>query len=141
MGYLDERQFANWKADIADVNALAVANLENMSSDIPVVAQGAEGEGRFWAHYFDDGYGVARVLCQGFVERLRLVLGEKFFIGLPNRDVLIAWSSDWTKKVEFAEQVSSDFASEPHPRSPEIFAIDAGGLRLATAEELKDHGR
>jgi uncharacterized protein YtpQ (UPF0354 family) len=141
MSYLTEDQLARWKADVADVNALAVANLDNMSADTPINVQGAEGEGRFWVHYFDDGYGVARILCSEFVARLRIALGEKFFVGLPNREILIAWSLDWNQKAQFAAQIRSDFGSEPHPRSPEIFAIDAGGLRLATTEELRAHGR
>jgi uncharacterized protein YtpQ (UPF0354 family) len=141
MSYLTEDQLGRWEADLADVNALAVANLDSMSVDIPLNAQGAEGEGRFWVHYFDDGYGAARILCPDFVARLRIALGEKFFVGLPNREILIAWSPDWHQKMQFAEQIRSDFVSEPHPRSPEIFAIDEGRLRLATAAELRDHGR
>lgn len=141
MSYLTEDQLARWKADVADVNALAVANLDSMSADTPINLQGAEGEGRFWVHYFDDGYGVARILCPEFVARLRIALGEKFFVGLPNREILIAWSLNWNQKAQFAAQIRSDFGSEPHPRSPEIFAIDAGGLRLATTEELRAHGR
>lgn len=141
MSYLTEDQLARWKADVADVDALAVANLDGMSVDILVNVQGANGEGRFWAHYFDDGYGAARILCPEFVKRLRIAVGEKFFVGLPNREVLIAWSPDWNRKAQFASQIRSDFHGEPHPRSPEIFVVDAAGLRLATADELREHER
>ncbi|MEO8651607.1 MAG: DUF1444 family protein [Hyphomicrobiaceae bacterium] len=139
--YLNQGLLETWKVDVAEVSALAIANLEGMSADVPVDAQGGEGEGRFWLHVFNDGNGSARILCPDFVKRLKTALGETFFVSIPSRDALVAWSPDWSQRVQLAKNIKDAFSNLPHPRSPEIFAMDAGRLRLATAKELKEHGR
>jgi hypothetical protein len=139
--YLSQGLLKTWKVDVAEVSALAIANLERISADVPLDTKGGEGEGRYWLHVSDDGYASARILCPDFVTRLKTVLGERFFVGIPSRDTLVAWTPDWTHRVQLAKNVRDVFSNLPHPRSPEIFAMDANGLRLATAEELKDHGR
>lgn len=140
--YVSADKLAKWSVDISAVHERAIANLDFASRDIAIEPRSAaNGAGHFATFSMRDGYSAARILCPEFVKRLKAVLGETFFFGIPNRDFLVAWSADFAAKAGFAAQVAKDYARQPHPLSPEVFAIDASGLRLADAAELQAHGR
>lgn len=140
--YVTDKHLAQWHVDAAALHARSLANLEDASRDIAInVRKASAGRGAFATLPIRDGYGAARLLCPGFMARLETELGAPFFAGIPNREFLIAWSADFGARTRFAQQIAKDFASEPYPLSPEIFAFESGAVRLASAAELADHGR
>lgn len=63
------------------------------------------------------------------------------FAAIPNRDFLVTWTPDFSKRENFAGLVSRDLHEKPHPLTDALFVVSDQGVRLADAGELADHGR
>ena len=87
-----------------------------------------------------DDFMSARVLCPGFNARLRKGLGDRFFVGIPNRLGLTAWSTDFSRSRAFEKIVADEYAAYGHPLSPELFVSESGVLRTANFAERAAHG-
>ncbi len=83
-----------------------------------------------------DGFAAARVLLPEVRERIAHELGEQFYIAMPNRDFLIAWSLDFKNHLGFMSAVKQDFESQSHPISPNLYIGTKDEIRPATSEEL-----
>jgi uncharacterized protein YtpQ (UPF0354 family) len=83
-----------WGVDSQRVRDTAIANLEALSKDVDIEVQGVRGGGRFTVIDTGDSYDAARLGLPGFRGRLLAALGEPTFVGIPNRDFLVAWSAD-----------------------------------------------
>lgn len=57
------------------------------------------------------------------------------------RDLLIAWTPDFSERHAFAAKIRRDWESEPYPLTDELFVSSQMGISLMSDEELKDHGR
>lgn len=132
-------QAASWGVGEDDLYAVALANLAaacepgKLAVTLP---SEPGGEGRWVALDSDDGYAAARVLVPAMRQRLAALLGEPFYVALPNRDFLVAWSRDSSFHAAFAERARQDFAHKHHPLSPEVFVAAAEEIRPATAADL-----
>ena len=129
--YLDEPTFSGWGVDHGTLLAAAAAALaararaETWSAKRPT---DPSATGRFVALDVSDGYAAARLVVPEVRERLGKELGYPFFVGIPNRDFLVAWSSDYTFADQFANKVREDFSRRSYPVSPEVFRVDASGV-------------
>jgi Protein of unknown function (DUF1444) len=140
--YVMEAQLQTWSTTAAIVHTAAIENLDAISSEVEIeTSSGEQNHGRYATVNERDSYAAARLLSPVFVKRLHDSLGAAIFVAMPNRDFLVAWTPDWEKRREFAEQVSKDILNRPYPLSDELFVSASDGLRLATKQELADHGR
>ena len=134
-------QVASWGLAEGELDAVALANLESLCQPGALQATAPSDpaqRGRWLAIETDDGYAAARILVPAMRQRMAELLGEPFFVGLPNRDFLVAWSRDLTFHPAFADRVRQDFARKHHPLSPEVFVATAAEVRPATAAELPE---
>jgi hypothetical protein len=140
--YVMAKHLAAWSTDTNSVHAAGIANLEVLSQDLPINVQSARGgPGRYAMISIADSYAAARLLAPNFMQRLRDALGPTIIVGVPNRDFLIAWTPDYSKRQEFAAQVGKDSKTQAYALTDELFVSSAAGLRVATPQEHADHGR
>lgn len=132
-------QAASWGVDTGEVHAVALANLETLSDPQALAVTlptDPNARGRWLSIDAADGYAAARLLVPALRRRMGELLGEPFFVGVPNRDFLVAWSRDLSFHAAFVDRVRQDFARKHHPLSPEVFVATAAEVRPATAAEL-----
>jgi uncharacterized protein YtpQ (UPF0354 family) len=134
--YVQPEMLAPWGVDSQRVHDTAVANLEALSEDVEIELRKARGGGRFTAIDTDDSYDAARLVLPRFRARLLEALGTPIFVGIPNRDFLVAWSSDAPFAV-FADRVAKEAREQPYPITDTIFRVDRTGVRPATAEDRR----
>ena len=134
--YVQRDMLAPWSVDNQRVHDAAVANLEALSEGVAIELRQARGGGRFAAIDTDDSYDAARLVLPRFRGRLLAALGTPIFVGIPNRDFLVAWSADAPFSV-FAERVAKDAQEQPYPITDTIFRVDRDGVRAATAEDRR----
>ena len=135
-------QLDSWQRPREAVEQAAIANLEAQSDQVPVQWERHNGAGAYVTTNVGDGYDAARLLLPRFMKRVRDALGSSaVFAAIPNRDFLVAWTNDFSKRVAFAALVARDIHKQPHPLTDALFVVSESDLRLATAAELADHGR
>ncbi len=135
-------QFDSWHLPRATVEQAAVANLQARADQLAVEPARHTGGGTYYTSNVADGYDAARLLLPGFMTRVRQALGTPtVFAAIPNRDFLVAWTPDFSKRTAFAALVTRDIHIQPHPLTDALFVVSEQGTRLADATELADHGR
>jgi 3-methyl-2-oxobutanoate hydroxymethyltransferase len=133
--YVTEATFAGWAVDKSALRAAAVAALSSRIESETYSAKrptDPSASGAFVALDVSDGYAAARILVADGRARLGKALGYPFFVGIPNRDFLVAWSDGYTFASDFAAKVRQDFARRSYPVSPEVFRVDEAGISLVT---------
>lgn len=125
-----------WRVDSQRVHDTAIANLEALSADVQIEVRKARGGGLFTMIDTDDSYDAARLVVPALRDGFLDALGTPIFVGIPNRDFLLAWSAD-APFAAFANCVAKDFTEQPYPITDAIFYVDNNGVRLATAEDRR----
>lgn len=126
-----------WKIDLDGIHETAIANLDALSAAVELEIAEARGSGRFVIVDTQDGYDAARLVLPRFRARLLDALGAPMFVGIPNRDFLVAWSARTALFGKFVERVVEDFNREPYPITDAIFRVDRQSVRPATANERR----
>jgi uncharacterized protein YtpQ (UPF0354 family) len=140
--FVMEAHIQAWSTTADVVHISAIENLDTISRHVEINASsGDQTPGGYATHSVSDSFAAARIVSSVFMKRLHEILGAQIFVAVPNRDFLVAWTPDWEKRREFSEQVTKDILNRPYPLSDELFVSAADGLRLATKQELADHGR
>ena len=135
--YVTHSNLSDWYVDLTTLRDRGVANLEAMSRNIDLQpSKPPGGRGAFIAVQKGDAYDASRLLLPEFRGRLLDKLGSPAFACAPNRDFLVAWSSDFSAQSEFIAQIKQDAQSQPYSLSAEILRFDHDGLRLASAADL-----
>jgi Protein of unknown function (DUF1444) len=124
-----------WKVELQRVHDTAVGNLETLSEELELEVIQARGGGAFAVIDTNDSYDAARLVLPRFRARLLAVLSVPVFVGIPNRDFLVAWSADSAQFANHVAQVVKDFGEQPYPITDTIFRIDHSGVRPSTATE------
>jgi hypothetical protein len=129
--YVLRDRLAAWSVDETEVFAAAVGNLTRAVGSTPTIDASAPSDpsrpGKFVAIDDMDGYAAARILVAPVRERIARALGDPFYVAVPNRGFLVAWSKDYAYAQSFAAKVHEDFASRPYPISPDVFLLHADG--------------
>jgi hypothetical protein len=135
--YVQHDMLTPWGVDSQKVHDTAVANLEALSEDVEIELREARGGGRFIVIDTDDSYDAARLVLPRFRGRLLAALGTPIFVGVPNRDFLVAWSAD-AQFAAFADRVAKDSREQPYPITDAIFRVDRDGVSAATARDRRE---
>lgn len=137
-----QHQLDSWQLPRGTVEQMAVANLEGLSDQLAIEPGAQSRAGAFYACATLDGYDAARLMLPRFMKRVREALKTPvLFAAIPNRDFLVTWTPDFSKRETFAGLVSRDMHEQPHPLTDALFVVSDQELRLANASELADHGR
>jgi uncharacterized protein YtpQ (UPF0354 family) len=134
--YVQRDMLQPWSVDSQRVHDTAIANLEALSEDVQIELRKVRGGGLFTVIDTDDSYDAARLVLPSVREGLLDALGTPIFVGIPNRDFLVAWSADAPFAV-FAKRVAKDFAEQPYPITDVIFRADREGVRPTMAEDRR----
>lgn len=138
---LQQPRLRSWDISQEEIEAQATANLEALAQVGELQPRRAQ-KGAFVTIAAEDSHSAARLLLPHFMASLRRSLNApQIFVGIPDRDFLVAWTPDFSERWAFAEKLKRDFENQPYPLTAEIFVSSEAGLRLATAQENKDHGR
>ena len=131
-----------WHVQQGEVEARAIANLEALSISLPLEVKQRLNRKAYAIVNTTDGYDAARLLLPSFMARLRATLeAPRVFVGIPNRDFLVAWTPDFTARKGFAMKLREDVLIRDHPLTDALFVSSGTGVALATPEEMMDHGR
>jgi hypothetical protein len=93
----------------------------------------SDGSGRELLHavFYDsgkDGFDATRILLPSLRSELcRKLKTDQCYIGIPNRDFLIAFVPDPQVQAIFREQIKKDFQRFDHPVSDRLFGADIQG--------------
>jgi hypothetical protein len=137
VSFIDGEEAEAWGVAEQSVDETAIANLEALSAPVPIeVRRPKRGAGLFAYCQTMDSYDAARLLLPRFRCRLLAALGGLAFVGIPNRDFLVAWSPDLGLFETLAARVGQDFREQPYAITDTIFRADRQGVRPATAVEL-----
>jgi uncharacterized protein YtpQ (UPF0354 family) len=129
--YVLPDRLAAWSVDETEVFAAAVDNLTRAVGSAPAIDASAPTDpsqpGKFVAIDDTDGYAAARILVTPIREQIARALGDPFYVAVPNRGFLVAWSRDYAYAKPFTAKVREDFTSRPYPISPDVFLLRADG--------------
>jgi hypothetical protein len=142
MAFVSKGEADKWDVAVEAIHAAALENLDRASSDIPIRPQAPHsGSGLVVFFPGPDDYAAARLLAPKFMARIGEELGPEQFVAIPNRRLFLAWSVDCSLKRELAASVAHYAQTGPYPVTDELFVWSAEGTRLASPEELAEHGR
>jgi len=131
-----------WSVDQATIERTAIDNLAQASGGAEILVSATGARGKFATHADASGYAAACLLVPMVMDQIREGLGTPFIVvGVPTRDVLIAWTPDSAMKTQLARKVVDYMEQGPYSRSRELFAYSSTGLRPLTPFELSQHGR
>ena len=132
----------SWNIAQQEVETRAIANLEALSASLPLEARRRLNQRAYAVVNTSDGYDAPRLLLPNFMARLRATLEvPRVIVGIPSRDLLIAWTPDFHARVSFAMKLVEDALSRSHPLTAAFFVSSETGVSLPTVEEMRDHGR
>jgi uncharacterized protein YtpQ (UPF0354 family) len=133
MRYITEELRQEWKCSIDELQAAAFANLDALSADDQLqVSEKKRADGgadRLLLFGTDDGYAAARLASPAFRKRLTEALGDSFVAGIPNRDVLFAWTKDLPDHARLAKQIKDDARKYPYPISSTLLVVTNGDVK------------
>ncbi len=133
--YIEQPMLKPWGVASDALHGRALANLEDMSSELPTAGTPPPTDGGALFVAKGDGYDAARLLLPKLRGRLLAQLGPEAFAAVPARDLLMMWPVNDAKQRDLVGQVAKENANRPHPLSTEIFKVTADAVRVATAEE------
>jgi len=133
-------QLDQWGVKLHDVEVIADANLGRYAVAPEFQIVNSERGGRIITIRERDGYDSARILLPEIRERLARSLGKVFYVGIPARDVCVAFSNGPDAFVEvMSARVKAAFERLPYPICPHLFLVTpdgiAGTIPLATSDE------
>lgn len=120
-----------WSQSEDEVWRVALHNLDRASADLEIHA--SEGAPDRWmALSKRDGYDAARILVPGLREFFADHLGEPFYAGVPNRDLLVVWSADNTAQWwDFIEaKLQKDCSEQPYPLTSAVSVVTSAMVLL-----------
>jgi len=129
--YVRAADLSRWHVSFAAAAATARSGLWKASSQVKISAQGGDDpsvKGKLVTLAVGDGYDAARLALPEVQKAIAAALGYPFYVAVPNRDFLVAWSHDASFASHFSERVKSDYASQGHAISPEIYVVDRNGV-------------
>ncbi len=133
---------AGWGVDAAAVEAVAVKNLSDASSDVAVDLAVTNGRPSYILSHSGDDYDAARLMLPHFLEELRRNLKtDAIVVTGPTRGLLMAWPAAARERIAYAVTSTKLMREGPYGRSDELFRFDANGLRPLNAAERAEHGR
>ncbi|MCJ2132523.1 hypothetical protein MKK69_00295, partial [Methylobacterium sp. J-026] len=117
------------------VDEIAVANLETASDQIEIQPPKHKGTGGYFTLQTYDGFDAVRLLLPRCMARVRQALrSSMLFAGIPNRDFLVVWTPDFSRRSAFATLIARDITLQPQPLTRALFVVSDIGTRLANSD-------
>ncbi|MDG2128922.1 MAG: DUF1444 family protein [Fuerstiella sp.] len=129
--FVHHRMLQAWQMSEAELQALAMANLNTFACDNPleVTVIGEDDDARMLVPVSPNAYNSVRLLGTELHGRLRKLLGAEVAVGVPNRDFFVAVSLNHPGLVSDVQQrVIQDYQSMHHPLTSRLLVISADGV-------------
>jgi hypothetical protein len=126
-GYVREEDRAKWGVPVDALYSQALSNLDPHEGSVRL--ESGDGPDRYLALEQKDGFDAVHIMAPWIRTEAAKVLGDPFFVGIPNRDFLMMWSAK--NGAEFQafvrKQTRKDFESQPYPLLPRPLLVWADG--------------
>lgn len=125
--YVRTQDLTAWQVDLDSLLTPAERALWQSSQALelkPESPTDTSQPGKFLTLTTHDGYDAARLVLPELRDALAKQLGTPYFVAVPNRDFLVAWSSDYAFADQFRAKVREDFGARSYPVSPQVFRVD-----------------
>lgn len=122
-------QVLRWGVGIDTLEQAAIKNLVNFAPDFRTVEATGNTGGHSVIFTEQDSYDAARILLPDLYRQLAPKLGGDFFVGLPYRDLLVAFSrqpDDMVARVR--QRMQHDHTRMPYPITPKLFYVTRDGI-------------
>ena len=125
--YVRQADADRWKLSSIDLYQVAQDNLIAASDNLQM--HFVPGPSGLIAIQTSDGYDAARILLppirQMMIERLMEDRGEQIFVGIPNRDFLVAWPTDAPEDLnqQMRMTILQDAGKQSHPLTGSPFRV------------------
>jgi uncharacterized protein YtpQ (UPF0354 family) len=128
--YVQKRNAEMWEQTAVDLIEIARENLQAASNRTQMLQVPTEDGAALMVTHESDGYAAARVLLPSFRQMLIQSLApdsDFVWVGVPNRDFLIAWPDhlDGTTKSAIQQQIALDAKNQHHPLCPVPLRVTA----------------
>lgn len=138
---LQETTLETWGVSLKTLQDQAMANLE-MQAETSILQPKRSYQGSYVVAATGDSYDAARLILPHFMARVRRSLGAStVYVGIPNRDFIVAWTQDFDGRKTFAAKIRRDRDTQPYPLTEDIFVSADNGIRQLSMSELFEHGR
>ena len=134
MVYVNADHLLRWDVPLERVEEVSLDNLAERSKGMQMtLMQDEDGNTAGVVLAVCDGYDATRFALPDLRERLAEILGDEFYVGVPNRDFLIAFTlRDQQNAVTIARQVRADYQRMNYPLSPETFLVRPERIDIAS---------
>ncbi len=133
--YISTDDLQRWGQSAIDAIEIGKMNIVESQPALPLTVM--PGETPLVAIQTGDGYDAARILIPAIRERIIAELtgredGE-VFMGVPNRDFLIAWPTDVDDELQqrLSETVALDAQRQSHPLSTRVLRVTKEAIAIA----------
>lgn len=121
--YINEQHLDCWQVDPQTLHIQALKNLRQRTADIRYTTVG-DGAHRLFLFNTQDGYDATRLLLPELLTPWRSSLPERMVLGIPNRDLLVAFSdSDRTTFMKVLHQIQLDMVQHPAGLTDQLFTL------------------
>jgi hypothetical protein len=136
ISYLSQAALSRWNVSVDDLHELAIENLVQRSESMNAhAAAGDDGQVYLILFKTNDGFDASRLLLPTLHDRLREYLGSPFLAAVPNRDILLCFRDDQQTLPKLQAQIQTDFKTQPHQVTDQIFLVTADGIAPSLPEE------
>jgi uncharacterized protein YtpQ (UPF0354 family) len=131
--FVDIERLEGWQVDLEFAFKSAIANLERRSRDLAFSRNGEDAE-TLLVDRSPDGYAATRALLPSRVEEWPKLVPGELVLGVPNRRIIIGFSSRHPNLEALAEQVREDARADECGLSKELLVHRAGKLEIYGVE-------
>jgi len=128
-----------WGVGLEELDSTATANLIQRSALPRLRVKRHDSGGKHLLVRQCDGYDSARLLDEELRMRIAAELGPTYLVGIPARDLLIAFS---TEPHQFSENmatwIGNAFERMPYPITPHRFLVTRDGIAGTLDHEVND---
>lgn len=122
-------QMLRWGVGPDDLEQIARQNLEAYDPDTSFEVIESRDGGRAVVVAQQDGYDAARLLLGDLHAKLSPSLGGNFYVAVPARDMMIAFSTEPPAFVaRLIRRIDEDHRRMPYPITPQLFYVTRDGV-------------
>ncbi len=120
-----------WGVTLEDLDEIARKNLTKYAPALMTRILGSKEyeEGRVATLAEEDGYDASRLLMPTLHTRLSPDLHGDFYVGIPARDIFLAFSFEPPGLVKlFRERIQKEYRTCPYPLTDQLFVVTRDGI-------------
>jgi len=135
LAYINADHLTQWQIDEMMLHEWAMRNLQLQTARVAHTTLGT-GPRQLFLFNTQDGYDATRILLPDVLEMWHAALGGQLVIGIPHRDLLVAFSDHDPQVLHaVAHQVTQDAHDHPARLTTTLFTYHAGQVQVYTPQD------